>query len=104
MAWLILIMAGICEMLGVVMINKVLKDKTIQAYLLLVIAFASSFILLFLALKTLPMGVSYAVWTGIGAAGGAILGMIFYQEPKNWQRIFFILLILVAVAGLKMLA
>ena len=47
------------------------------------------------------MGTAYAVWTGIGAAGGAIAGMLFYGEPKHFSRIFFITLVLGAAVGLK---
>lgn len=55
-------------------------------------------------MKDLPMGTAYAVWTGIGAAGGAITGMLFYGEPKHFSRIFFITLVLGAAVGLKMVS
>jgi paired small multidrug resistance pump len=48
------------------------------------------------------MGISYAVWTGIGTVGGVIIGMLFYGESKDWKRILFIGAILVAVVGLKL--
>lgn len=50
----------------------------------------------------MPMGTAYAIWTGIGAAGGTILGMVFYGEPKNVLRIVCIAMILAAAIGLKL--
>lgn len=102
MAWAALILAGFCEMFGVVMINKFHKDKNWKSLVLLAIGFGSSFIFLSMAMKTLPMGTAYAVWTGIGASGGAILGMVFYGESKDRKRILFIMMILSAAVGLKL--
>ncbi|CAH0347619.1 multidrug efflux SMR transporter [Bacillus sp. CECT 9360] len=102
MAWVALVLAGVCEMFGVAMINKLHKDKSWQSLVLLVTGFGSSFIFLSMAMKTLPMGTAYAVWTGIGASGGAILGMVLYGESKDWKRILFIVMILSAAIGLKL--
>ncbi len=104
MSWFFLVIAGIFEMLGVASINRFNQKKDSRSLLLLVLAFASSFIFLYLAMKQLPMGVSYAIWTGIGAAGGANLGMILYGESKDWRRILFIGVILSSVIGLKLIA
>jgi paired small multidrug resistance pump len=104
MAWASLIVAGIFEMLGVSMINKLHRDRDLQALILLIISFGASFLFLAYAMKSLPMGISYAIWTGIGAAGGAILGMILYGESKEWKRIMFIIMILGAVIGLKLVS
>lgn len=104
MAWASLIVAGIFEMLGVSMINKLHRDRDLQALILLIISFGASFLFLAYAMKSLPMGISYAIWTGIGAAGGAILGMILYGESKEWKRIMFITMILGAVIGLKLVS
>ncbi|MEH7086408.1 multidrug efflux SMR transporter [Neobacillus drentensis] len=102
MAWMYLILAGAFEVVGVTGMNKVVKDKNLQSYMILFIGFIFSFSFLGLAMKTLPAGISYAVWTGIGTVGGTIIGMLFYGEAKDWRRILFIALILVAVIGLKM--
>ncbi|MGP4063699.1 DMT family transporter [Oceanobacillus sp. M65] len=104
MAWASLIVAGIFEMLGVSMINKLHRDRNLQALILLIISFGASFLFLAYAMKSLPMGISYAIWTGIGAAGGAVLGMILYGESKEWKRIMFITMILGAVIGLKLVS
>ncbi|WP_335872533.1 DMT family transporter [Bacillus sp. 2205SS5-2] len=104
MAWISLILAGLFEMFGVTMINKLHIDQKWQSLVLLLLGFGLSFIFLAYAMETLPMGTAYAIWTGIGASGGAILGMILYGEPKDWKRIVFIAMILSAAIGLKLVA
>ncbi|MBA9088516.1 paired small multidrug resistance pump [Fontibacillus solani] len=104
MNWIFLILAGIFEMFGVLMINKLNKDRNVTSFLLLIAGFGLSFLFLTFAMKTLPMGTAYAVWTGIGASGGAILGMIFYGEPRNILRIVFIAMVLGSAVGLKLVS
>lgn len=104
MAWISLLLAGICEMFGVTMINSFHKNRNWQSFSLLVLGFSASFLFLSFAMKTLPMGTAYAVWTGIGAAGGALLGMTLYGESKDWKRLFFIALVLSAAIGLKLVS
>ncbi|MEH7384641.1 multidrug efflux SMR transporter [Bacillus sp. JJ1521] len=102
MAWLSLILAGLLEMLRVVMINQFHKKNNWKSFVLLLAAFGGSFLFLSIAMKSLPMGTAYAVWTGIGASGGAILGMLLYGEPKDWKRFVFIGLIISSAVGLKL--
>lgn len=104
MAWVYLILAGIFEMVGVAMINKLHRDRNWQALVLLLAGFGASFLFLALAMETLPMGTAYAVWTGIGASGGAILGMVWYGESKDWRRVLFIAVVLGAAIGLKLIS
>ncbi|MFJ8065878.1 DMT family transporter [Psychrobacillus sp. NPDC096426] len=104
MAWISLIVAGILEMFGVTMITKLHKDRNWKAFVLLFLGFGGSFLFLAYAMKTLPMGTAYAIWTGIGASGGAILGMILYGEPKDWKRLVFIAMVLGAAIGLKLVS
>lgn len=104
MAWLALVCAGLFEMLGVLMINKLHKDRTWQSFFYLITSFSISFILLGYSMETLPMGTAYAIWTGIGASGGVILGMIFYGDSKEWRRMVFIGMILGATIGLKLVS
>lgn len=104
MVWIALIFAGLFEMFGVLMINKLHKDRNWQSLALLILGFGISFILLGYAMETLPMGTAYAIWTGIGASGGAILGMIFYGESKDWKRLVFIGMVLSAAVGLKLVS
>ena len=103
MDWLFLILAGIFEMMGVAMINKLHKDRNWQAVALLFAGFGLSFFFLALAMKSLPMGTAYAVWTGIGASGGAILGMLVYCEPRNVSTIIAIAVVLGSAVGLKLI-
>ncbi|MGC3121095.1 DMT family transporter, partial [Enterococcus faecalis] len=73
---------------------KLLTTQTdIRSLLILILAFSCSFLFLYLGMRLLPMGVSYAVWTGIGTAVGAILGMLL-GESKDLRRIFFFFLII----------
>ncbi|PAQ14179.1 QacE family quaternary ammonium compound efflux SMR transporter [Bacillaceae bacterium SAOS 7] len=104
MAWISLILAGMFEMLGVVMINKFHQDKNLSSFIYMIVSFSASFLFLAIAMKSLPMGTAYAIWTGIGASGGAILGMLLYNEPKNWPRLFFISMVLGAAIGLKLIS
>lgn len=104
MAWISLIIAGLFEMFGVAMINKLHKNRNWQSFVQLFIGFGASFCFLAFAMKTLPMGTAYAIWTGIGASGGAILGMLFYNESKDWKRLIFIAMVLGAAVGLKLVS
>jgi paired small multidrug resistance pump len=104
MAWISLLLAGVCEMFGVVMINKLHKDRNWQSLVLLILWFGASFIFLAYSMKTLPMGTAYAIWTGIGASGVAILGMVLYGESSDWKRLVFIGMVLAAAVGLKLVS
>ena len=88
-AWLILFVAGLCE-IG-------------WAVGLTVLAMAISVALLGLGMRGLPVGTAYAVWTGIGAVGTAILGMFLFGESKEVARLVSIGLIVAGIAGLKLL-
>ncbi len=101
MAWTILVFAGIFEMLGVMSIHRLLSKPSWKTLSLFLVTFSMSFVLLWWAMLTIPMSTAYAVWTGIGATGGAIAGMIFFGESKNWKRIVCIGCILGAAIGLK---
>lgn len=76
MAWIYLILAGLLEMVGVSLINYFNQKKNLLSVLYLILGFGASFSFLNLAMKDLPMSTAYAIWTGIGASGGALIGMI----------------------------
>lgn len=103
MAWLYLIVAGLFEVLGVILLNELTRTNKKIYVILLALAFICSFSILKLAMHDIPMGTAYAIWTGIGSAGGAIVGMLFYNESTQARRLFFIGLIIVSVVGLKWL-
>lgn len=104
MAWISLILAGLCEMFGVAMMNRLNTHRNWQSFVLLLVGFGSSFMFLAYAMTYLPMGTAYAIWTGIGASGGAIIGMVLYGESKDYRRIIFIAMILGAAVGLKLVS
>lgn len=104
MAWLALILAGLLETFGVAMINQLQKTRNWQTILLLILGFGSSLALLSYSLQFLPMGTAYAIWTGIGVVGGALVGMIFYGESRDWKRLVFIALVLSSAVGLKLVS
>ncbi|MGX6979582.1 DMT family transporter [Vagococcus elongatus] len=104
MAWIYLIFAGLFEMVGVSLINYFNRKKNLLSVIYLVLGFGVSFYLLNLAMNEITMGTAYAIWTGIGASGGAIMGMLMYGEEKSWQRIACLLLIIGAAVGLKVIS
>lgn len=104
MAWIALLLAGCCEVTGVIGLKQVSLRKGVPAYLLLIASFAGSFSLLTFAMQHVAMGTAYAIWTGIGTVGGAMVGMFLYGEPKEARRILFIAMILSAAVGLKLIS
>lgn len=104
MAWFYLIIAGILEIAWAVGLKYTEGWSKLFPSLFTGLAMVVSFIFLSLALKSLPIGTSYAVWTGIGTIGTAIFGMIFFQEPSDVLRMICILLIVAGVIGLKLLS
>ncbi len=104
MAWVSLVIAGMFEVVGVLGMNQIKRDNNIRAYLLFCLGIIMSFFFLSLSLRSLPMGTAYAIWTGIGTVGGALVGMIFFGESKEWRRLLFIAMVLAAAVGLKLIA
>lgn len=102
MAWIILGIAGLFEIAWVIALNK--SEGFSKPWPTAAFFFAAwlSFWCLSLALKSLPMGTAYAVWTGIGAVGIAVIGMIWFSEPANPIRIACIGLIVAGIVGLKL--
>ncbi|WP_028562929.1 DMT family transporter [Paenibacillus pinihumi] len=102
MSWLALGLAGCFEVLGVLNLKRVAMKKGWSAIALLIVSFVCSFSLLSYAMVSIPMGTAYAIWTGIGTVGAAVLGMVVYKEPKEWKRLLFIAMILASAIGLKL--
>ncbi|RIJ36893.1 DMT family transporter [Pontibacter oryzae] len=101
-AWVYLILAGICE-IGWAFGLKYSEGFTkLGVSAVTVVVMILSFVLLSQAMKTLPLGTAYGIWTGIGAAGTAILGIVFLNEPRDLIRILCILMIVSGVVGLKL--
>ncbi|TCI26892.1 MULTISPECIES: multidrug efflux SMR transporter [unclassified Exiguobacterium] len=104
MSWIFLIGAGLAEMLAVFFMGKSKGYQILKWSLLSITTFALSFYLLSRSLETLPLGLAYSIWVGIGAAGGVILGMLYLNESSDRWRIFFLALIIGSVVGLKVVA
>lgn len=107
MAWLTLILAGLFEVGFTTCLSKA-KESTGNASVMWAIGFfvslTVSMYLLYRATQTLPMGTAYAVWTGIGAVGTVLMGIFFFKEPADFWRIFFIVLLIGSIVGLKAVA
>ncbi|MDQ0352846.1 paired small multidrug resistance pump [Alkalibacillus filiformis] len=103
MYWTALIIAGSFEMLGVLGINFINKYKNRKSVAFMIIMFSISFVLLSYSMNEITMSVAYAIWTGIGAAGSAIMGIVFFNEPATRLRILFIFCIISATIGLKLI-
>ncbi|MEI4829237.1 multidrug efflux SMR transporter [Bacillus sp. FJAT-53711] len=104
MAWLFLIIAGICEITGVIFMKIANEKKGWMPKLILAANFGVSFLFLSLAMDTLPMGTAYAIWTGIGTAGSALLGILIFRESADWRRLAFLSCILCGAVGLKLMS
>lgn len=104
MAWFYLLAAGLCE-IGCTTIFRYTEGLS---RLLPTISFFAlgffSFYLLYKSLADIPMGTAYGVWTGIGAAGTALIGILFYQEPATTARLVFLTLLVGSIVGLKMVS
>ena len=104
MAWFLLCVAGVFETAWAIGLKYSDGFSKLVPSVLTVGAMVASIILLSLALKTLPVGTAYAVWTGIGAAGTAVLGMYLFAEPVTMLRLGSIGLVIAGIAGLKLTA
>jgi quaternary ammonium compound-resistance protein SugE len=100
-AWLILFIAGLLEIVWAVSMKASAGFTRMPLTILTIAAAWASFILLGLSLKVLPVGTAYAVWTGIGAIGAAILGVALFHEPVTAARIGCIALIVGGIVGLR---
>jgi quaternary ammonium compound-resistance protein SugE len=103
MAWTWLALAGVLEVVWAIGLKYTDGFTRPLASAVTLAAMAASVYFLALAVRTIPIGTGYAVWTGIGAVGVAILGMILFDEPRNMLRILSILLIVAGIAGLKLI-
>jgi quaternary ammonium compound-resistance protein SugE len=101
MPWLILFIAGLFEIAWAIGLKYSIGFTRLWWSVFTVISMIISMGLLAWALKYLPVGSAYAVWTGIGAVGTALLGIMLFQESSDLLRLFFILLIITGIAGLR---
>lgn len=104
MDWLYLLIAGLLEVGWAIGLKYTQGFTRLWPSIGTIACMAVSFFFLSLALKTIPIGTGYAVWTGIGAVGTAILGMALLGEPRDVGRIVCLVLIVSGIAGLKLMA
>lgn len=101
---LALLTAGFCEVSGVFFLTKFQKSvgvKKAANFLILVANFAISLWLLSYAMQAMPMSVAYAIWTGIGAVGAVLVGLVFNKEKINLEKALYLSLIIFSVVMLK---
>ena len=101
MAWVLLIVAGLLETGWAIGLKYTDGFTKFWPSVLTIAAIIVSMFMLSVAARTLPIGTAYAVWVGIGAAGAVVLGILLLGEPISFGRMFFLVLLLVAIAGLK---
>ena len=104
MDWLLLIVAGMCETGFAFCLGKgnvETGNKAAMWYVAFALLCLLSMVLLTKATKTIPLGTAYPVWTGIGAVGTVIVGILVFKEPASFWRLFFIFTLIASVVGLK---
>ena len=70
---------------------------------MIILTFAGGFLFLSLAMRDIPLGTAYAIWTGLGAAGAVLMGIIFFKESAGWKRMLFLCCIIAGAVGLKLM-
>ncbi|HMZ47031.1 MAG TPA: multidrug efflux SMR transporter [Chitinophagaceae bacterium] len=107
MNWLLLILAGIAEVSFTFCLGKAKQATGMEQiiwYVGFFIALIISMLLLMKAIETIAIGTAYAVWTGIGAVGTVLIGIFVFKEPTNFWRLFFLMLLISSIIGLKVVA
>jgi quaternary ammonium compound-resistance protein SugE len=101
MAWVILFVAGLLEVAWAVLLKQSEGFTRPPQTIGFIVALLLSMFLLSQALKTLPVGTAYAVWTGIGAAGTAIIGMLWLGDPRDMVKLVSLVMLIVGIIGLR---
>ncbi len=102
MAWIYLLIAGAFEIVWAVSLKFTDGFTRLWPSVGTVVAMGISMVCISFALRTIPMGTAYAIWTGIGAAGTVIVGMMWFNEPRDAMRLLSIAAIIMGIAGLKL--
>lgn len=102
MAWVYLVIASLGEIFGVMSINLYIQKRSLARLALIVVTFGFGFIFLSFAMREIQMGTAYAIWTGLGAAGAVLMGIIFFNENAGWKRMLFLTCIIGGAVGLKL--
>jgi quaternary ammonium compound-resistance protein SugE len=102
MAWVLLLVAGLFEVGWAIGLKYTEGFTRIWPSVFTLAAMTASVVLLGMAMKSLPVGTSYAIWVGVGAVGTAVLGIILFGESANVGRLFSLALIVAGIVGLKL--
>ena len=102
MAWFFVIIAGLFEMFWIIALKYTSDTLRFFPIVCTLIGMGGSTAFLGLALRDIPIGTAYSVWTGLGAVGTTTIGILYYKEPSDFGRIFFIALICIGLIGLKL--
>lgn len=102
MSWIYILIASVFEVSWAVGLKYSQGFTKLKPTIFTVITMILSYIFLAIGTKNLPIGTAYAIWTGIGAVGTAIYGILFFDESKDLLRIFFIFLIVAGIIGLRL--
>ena len=104
MNWFILIIAGLFEVGFATCLGKAKETQGVAStlwWLGFAVSLSISMFLLYKATQTLPIGTAYAVWTGVGAVGTVLVGIVVFKEPAEFWRLFFIATLILSIVGLK---
>ena len=104
MAWFYLVLAGLFEVAFTTSLKLSNNFTNLRWSIGFFISLSLSFVLLNKAVQTIPMGTGYAVWTGIGAVGTTIVGIILFKEPSDFWRMLFLTLLIGSILGLKLVS
>jgi quaternary ammonium compound-resistance protein SugE len=101
LAWMLLFVAGVLEIGWAIGIRYTDGFTKMVPSVFTIIMAGASFYLLAQAVRSIPVGTAYAVWSGIGAVGVAVLGILIFKESVDWTRMLFLTLIIIGIVGLK---
>ena len=104
MSWIYLIIASFGEIFGVMSINLYLKNRSSFWLMMIIVSMGFGFLFLSLAMKSIPLGTAYAIWTGLGATGAVVMGIIFFKESASVLRVLFLTCIISGAVGLKIIS
>lgn len=99
--WMCLFVAGLLEIVWVVALKYAENFSKLLPTAVFVVSIVSSFLLLNFAIRTLPIGLSYAIWTGMGAAGAVAAGIILFGEPTGFWQLLFLSMIVMGIIGIN---
>ncbi|WP_413578380.1 DMT family transporter [Bdellovibrio sp. HCB290] len=100
-AWIVLVIAGILEFIWASGLKYSEGFTKLVPSIFTLVTMGISFYLLSLSMRVLPVGVSYTVWTGIGAVGAVVMGTLIFKEPLSLMKLFFLGMIIAGILGLK---